>query len=356
MTITLPRSDDPRVSIIIPSSVRTDLLRSCLQSLVRHAPAHIPFEAIVVLNETGAGVAEELRATVRGAEFAHSPVNLGVAGAGNLGRALARGEYLIFLHDDAQVLPGWMEALVETADAHPEAGAIGSKVLDPDGSLQNVGAILWRDATTSRRWSGEPPAFEAPEAADYCGTSSLLVRRSAFDAIGGLDEQIYPAYYVDVDLGIALWQADAAVLCQPKSRVHHQKGASTHSRYRDFLSLRNRAHVRTKWAAALAGQEPFDDNSPASIARAASRAQTAWERCRAAPRRPQGARPALDPARQQAEHEVKALALQKAYVAYLEHALETAEADCVGLRQRVAELAREREDVGRAYEALLRGQ
>src|SRR5436190_1303618 len=255
MTIMLPRSDQPRVSIIIPSSVRTDLLYPCLQSLVRHAPAHIPYETIVVLNETDVNVAEELRSTVHGVEFTRSPVNLGVAGAFNLGRSLARGAYLILLHDDAEVLPGWMEALVEAADAHPEAGAIGSKVLNPDGSLQNIGAILWRDAQTSRRWTGkEPPVFDRLEAADYCAAASVLVRTSAWDAIGGADEQVYPAYYVDVDFCTSLWQAGAAVLCEPRSQVHHRRGASTRSQFRDFIALRNRAYIQRKWAATLERQ------------------------------------------------------------------------------------------------------
>src|SRR5262245_15697322 len=98
MTLALPRSDEPRVSISIASSVRTDLLYSCLRSLARHAPGHIRYETIVVLNETGPQVEEDLRNATRGIEIARSPVNLGVAGAGNLARTRARGEYLVFLH------------------------------------------------------------------------------------------------------------------------------------------------------------------------------------------------------------------------------------------------------------------
>ena len=116
MNIALVRSDNPRVSIIIPSSIRTDLLYGCLHSLVRFGPREIPYETIVVLNEVDASVEAELRETVSGVEFTSSPVNLGLAGAGNRGRSLARGEFLLLLHDDAEVLPGWLEPLVETAD------------------------------------------------------------------------------------------------------------------------------------------------------------------------------------------------------------------------------------------------
>ena len=78
-----------------------------------------------------------------------SPANLGMAGAGNRGRSRARGEFLVTLHDDAEVEPGWLAALVQAADAHPEAGAIGSKILGFDGRLQAAGFIIWRNGRTS---------------------------------------------------------------------------------------------------------------------------------------------------------------------------------------------------------------
>ena len=228
--------------------------------------------------------------------------------------------FWLLLHDDTEVLPGWMEALVEAADAHPEAGAIGSMVLNPDGSLQNAGSILWRDAQTSPRLAGDASAVSALDpiaAVGYCGTASLLVRTSAWDAIGGLEEQIYPVYYVDVDLCLSLWQAGAAVLCQPKSRLHHRRSASTRSVFRHFVVLRNRERFKQKWAAALQQQEPFDNNSSASIARADARVQARWDRCRAAGFVPKGSPRAFDPVRQRNEQHARAQALQKAYAQHL---------------------------------------
>ena len=96
-----------------------------------------------------AAVEAELRDAVKGVEVIASTVNLGLSGALNRGRSLARGEFLVTLHDDAEVETGWLEALVESARTHPEAGAVGGKVLFPDGRLQNAGMILWRDGITS---------------------------------------------------------------------------------------------------------------------------------------------------------------------------------------------------------------
>src|SRR5262249_11859966 len=156
--------------------------------------------------------------------------NLGLAGAGNRGRALAKGELLVLLHDDAEVEPGWLEALVEAADRHPEAGAIGGKVLFPDGRLQSAGMILWRDATTSPPWTKgttpDPAAFDRPRAVDYCGTCSLLVRAAVWDAAGGLDERLFPVYFVDVDLAMAIRRMGRVVLYEPRSVIRHHQGAS----------------------------------------------------------------------------------------------------------------------------------
>jgi GT2 family glycosyltransferase len=359
MKIALSRSDNPRVSIIIPSSIRTDLLYGCLHSLMRFSPRKIPYETIVVFNEADVGAEARLRETVSGVEFMSSPVNLGLAGAGNRGRSLACGEFLLLLHDDAEVLPGWMEALVETADSHPEAGAIGSKVLFHDDRLQNVGSILWRNALTSPRWVGDAPppsTFDRLEIADYCGTVSLLVRASAWDTIGGLDEQFYPAYYVDVDLSMSLRRIGYVVLCQPNSQIHHHRNASTSLRFRHFICARNREHFEKKWAAALEQQEPFESNSPAAIERAVARAQALGEQCRTSgfAMTPTTQPRPFDPVLQENEHYAKARALQKGFIEYLGNIVDEIEADRVGLRELATTLSRQNQELEQAHSALLR--
>ena len=356
MTITLPRSDHPRrldhYHVLDPD--RPALLLPAIARAVRSKGYSVRDHRGSQRDErTDRGGTAGGRSRGRNS-FAPRSISA-LAGAGNLGRSLARGEFLALLHDDAEVLPGWMEALVEAADAHPEAGAIGSMVLNPDGSLQNAGSMLWQDAQTSPRWSGDAAPVSASdpiEAVDYCGTASLLVRASAWDAIGGLDEQIYPAYYVDVDLCLSLWQAGAAVLCQPKSRVHHRRSASTRSVFRHFVVLRNRERFKQKWAAALQQQEPFDDNSPASIARADARAQERWARCRAAGFVPRGSPRAFDPVRQRNEQHARAQALQKAYAQHLRNVVEDIEADRAGAHEWAKSLVREKQELTQAHEEL----
>jgi GT2 family glycosyltransferase len=190
---------------------------------------------------------------------------------------------MLLLHDDAEVEAGWMEALVSTADDHPEAGAVGGKVLHPDGRLQNAGMILWSDAYTSPPWVGSTPpptAFDRQRAVDYCGTSSLLVRASGWDAVGGLNEELYPVYYVDVDLSMGLRNLGFVVLYQPASRIRHHQGASGDPHFRSFASRTNRLVFITKWWRALDRHEPPARNSPAAVERAMARADAFWEQRR----------------------------------------------------------------------------
>ena len=247
------------LSILIAVSSRTDLLAECLASLQRHMPDDLPYETIVVLNELDPAHASVLQGRYPTVRFLRSPVNLGMAGSANRARREASGRYLVTLHDDAAVEPGWAEALLAAAERHPRAGAIGSKILFPDGRVQSAGAILWRSGATTPPWTGAAPDARDvvhARAVDYCGTCSLLIRAEAFDAVGGFDEAIYPGYFVDVDLGLALRAQGYYVLCEPRSVVRHHRHASSGKTLRTVAIARNRSYLLRKWATAIADQEP----------------------------------------------------------------------------------------------------
>jgi GT2 family glycosyltransferase len=222
----------------------------------------------------------------------------------------------------AEIEAGWMEALVETANSHPEAGAIGGKVLYPDGRLQFAGAILWRTVDSSLPWVGEAPArtaFDRLRAVDFCGSSSLLIRAAVWDFVGGLDEQFYPVYYVDCDLAMAIRKLGLIVLYQPNSRIRHHLAASSDPDFRDFLLHRNRLLFLKKWSAALENHEPYE-NSPAAVERALARAEVFADQCRRMGNSTKGyaVRPKkpFSATEQNSRCVEKSRALQKAYVAY----------------------------------------
>ena len=271
----------PRASIVVVSTVNAAGLERCLAALAALGPDEPSFETIVVLN----GAADAVRAVAAGAPgvtVVESVVNRGFAGGSNLGRAAASGEFIVLLHDDAEPQDGWLSALVRCAEEQPEAGAVGSRVLNPDGTLQLAGAVLWRDGTT-RSIGAADGDFPDRRAVDYAGSSALLVRAESWDAVGGMDDELYPAYYVDADLATAIRARGEAIYYEPSARVLHVHGASSSNRMRTYVSARNRERICSKWAGMLERQE-----EPGDLAAAMARAEAEAERFRAAGPPPRG--------------------------------------------------------------------
>src|SRR6185295_9859186 len=117
--------------------------------------------------------------------------NGGFAVACNDGAAAARGELLVFLNNDTEPRPGWLDALVEHADAHAEAAAVGAKLLFPDDTVQHAGVVICQDGRPRHLYAGFPadhPAVEKPRAFQAVTAACMLVRRDAFDRAGGFDQ------------------------------------------------------------------------------------------------------------------------------------------------------------------------
>ncbi|MES2439230.1 MAG: glycosyltransferase [Verrucomicrobiota bacterium] len=317
-------SGNPRVSILIPSRSQDALLANCLNSLRLHIGGDIAYEVVIVMNSATDALKSFVRERTRGLVVRESDANLGVAGGYNRARASARGEFLMLLHDDTEIQPGWIESLLETMATHPAAGAVGSFQFFPDGRPQRAGSILWRNALTTTTWANvapDPGTFTDVRPVDYSGTCSTLVRASTWDAIGGMDEEIFPAYYVDVDLCMKIRRHGQTVLCDPRSRILHHAGASTNRSFQQFISRCNQLYIITKWSAELDQQEPYVPEDPASLERAkqitASTAATLTDHWKE-PGHASPAPPVPAPECQEREHEKREKALLANYLKHLE--------------------------------------
>lgn len=286
--ITVPTSATPEVSILIVTRIQPEMLDICLRSIGRHFPAGIAAEVVIVMNEPTESVRGLVRKGCHGVVVAESPVNLGLAGGYNLARSLARGRLLLLLHDDAELLPGSVESLISALRERPEAGAVGSRLLNADGSHQLSGALLWNNAWTTQRTLSplETTAFPV----DYVTLCATLTPVEAWDAVGGLDEAIYPGFYVDADYSTALWAVGRPVYCEPAATVIHRRGTSGNVAFATFLSERNRPYFAKKWAATLTEREPWAPDDPDSESRARARAEEREKRREISPQ------PSRDPA------------------------------------------------------------
>jgi GT2 family glycosyltransferase len=229
------------VSIIIPVSNHASLTFGCLEALRSQMVRDIE---IIVVDNASADETKALIPRMRGVISLINQTNLSFAESCNQGAAIASGQFLLFLNNDAFVLPGALENMTTAMVANPNVGAVGGKLLRPDGLIQEVGAFVLPDGTTVGRCRGTSP--ESAHAAqlvrvDFCSAAFLMVRKDAFDQVGGFDVRFSPAYYEDVDLCIRLTRAGFPCIVEPKAEaIHIERGSSQSLSSPDELITKNK--------------------------------------------------------------------------------------------------------------------
>jgi O-antigen biosynthesis protein len=254
--IRFPEVARPDVTVVMLTYNRWDLSKQALRLLADVTEPR--FELVIVDNASTDGTLDHL-AQVSGARVLRNPRNLGFGPATNQGAAMARGRYLLLLNSDAWVRPGWLEPLIDVADADSGVAAVASKLLYPDGRLQEAGSIVWRDGRVRQYGDGDVsnrPEYNFRRTVDYASAACLLVRRSAFIAVGGFDPRFAPVYCEDVDLCLALAAGPGRVVYQPRSVVEHVRGASSSGGVQSSRIERNRRLLRARWRAVLDRRPP----------------------------------------------------------------------------------------------------
>jgi GT2 family glycosyltransferase len=265
-------STDPLVTVVIPAYNHLDMTVRCLQSI-----ADTWFDAlavqIVVVDDGSRDDTSALIARLPGVDLLRNGANAGFVRGCNRGAALARGKYICFLNNDTIVRPAWLDHLVSTAENDADIGVVGSKLIYPDGRLQEAGAVIFRDANGWNYGRGDNPAdprYMFVRDVDYCSGAALLVRSNLFREIGGFAEVFAPAYYEDVDLCFAARERGYRVVYQPLSEVIHDEGVSsgtdTASGTKAYQE-RNRPIFRERWASALAHHRESDARNVPDAAR-----------------------------------------------------------------------------------------
>src|SRR5438309_6580656 len=243
------------VSILIPVFNQFHFTQACLVSIKEHQGAE-RFEVIVV-DDCSTDATPEAISQLPGVIYLRNETNSGFIASCNRGAEKARGQYLVFLNNDTLVRAGWLKALVDTFVEDPYAGIVGSKLIYPDGRLQEAGGVIWRDASGWNYGKFDDPAkpeYNYLREVDYCSAAALMIPKSLFQSVGGFDPRYAPAYYEDTDLAFKVRQAGYKVLYQPLSEVIHYEGATGGTdittgtkKYQDI----NRSTFAKTWAAEL---------------------------------------------------------------------------------------------------------
>lgn len=260
--IVLPRSETPEVSVILVLYNRADLTHFCLRSL---AAARLESAEVILVDNASSDLTGELMKRVDGAHVIHNEVNRHFLLAANQAARLARGEHLLFLNNDTEILPGSIAHALDTIKSSKNIGAVGGKLIFPHGLLQEAGSIIWNDGTCVAYGRGEPPSlpqFMFRRDVDYCSAAFLLTKRILFLESGCFDERYQPAYYEDSDYCLNLWKRGQRVVYEPKAVVlHHEFGSSSSQEKGLELQSRNRSIFLKKHEAWLSEQqEPKPEN------------------------------------------------------------------------------------------------
>ncbi|MDO8108568.1 glycosyltransferase family 2 protein [Isoptericola sp. b441] len=203
-----------------------------------------PVELVLVDNGTDATVAGDVAAR-HGAQLLVAGRNLGYGGAANLGAAGSSAPWIVVANPDVVWAAGALDALLDGGLRHPGAGALGPRVLNPDGTtypsaraLPGLGRGIGH-ALLGRAWPGNPwtSAYLDAERADpdaertagWLSGSCLLLRRAAFEQVGGFDDG-YFMFFEDVDLGDRLGRAGWSSVFVPSAVVTHAQGTSWRER------------------------------------------------------------------------------------------------------------------------------
>lgn len=250
-TLRVPSSDAPLVSIIIPVYGQLTYALEALQSIARYDTG-IPCEVIVIDDCSPEGNVS-LLSSVAGVRYVRNDTNLGFLRSCNKAAGLARGRYILLFNSDAQATAGWLSPLFDALESDETAGAVGPKILFPNGRLQEAGGRIKGDFTTQLTgWWDDPaaPRYSYRRTVDYCSGACLMVRADLWRQLGGFDDNLAPAYCEDVDLCLSVRAAGYRVLYEPDATIIHHFSVTSEavaSSFKVQLSQRNQQKLAQKW-------------------------------------------------------------------------------------------------------------
>ncbi|HEX2178850.1 MAG TPA: glycosyltransferase [Actinomycetota bacterium] len=251
---------EPKVSIIIPTRDRADLLKTCIDS-IRRLSTYRNYEIVVVDNDSSDPVALDYLNTFGGRVIRH-PGEFNFSKIINFAAEHVDGEYLLLLNNDTEVItPDWIEAMLEHAQ-RPEVGAVGARLLFPDGRAQHEGVIVGPGDGLAGNidFEGYFGIGRCIHNASAVTAACMMTRAEVFKGLGGFDEDLVVAYN-DVDYCLRAGDKGFLILYTPYAVLRHDEAATRG--YGDDNTgkshpVADEEFFRTRWKGYI---DPFDPPS-----------------------------------------------------------------------------------------------
>lgn len=265
--LSLPKVAKPDISIVIPVHNKLELTYHCLASLIL-AWNKASFEVIVV-DDCSTDRTTELPEIVDNVNVIVNEHNLGFLRNCNKAAKQARGEYVVMLNNDTEVTSGWLDEMIDTFARFDGVGMAGSKLIYPDGKLQEAGGIVWGNGqpwNLGNRGNPQAPEWNYARQSDYLSGASLMVPRKVWEEVGGFSDEFAPAYYEDTDLAFKIRDYGYKTVYAPYSVVVHFEGMSNgrdESQGVKKNQVINAPKFRAKWIDSyMPNGQPSFDNVP----------------------------------------------------------------------------------------------
>lgn len=250
--LSLPKAAEPEVSIIIPVHNKFELTYHCIASLIL-SENRCSYEVIVV-DDCSTDQTTELADIVDNVRIIVNTENLGFLRNCNKAALAAKGQYVVLLNNDTEVCNRWLDEMLDVFRRYDRVGAVGSKLIYPDGKLQEAGGIVWDNGqpwNLGRNGNPHDPQWSYTRQVDYISGAALMLPKTVWDEVGGLSDEFAPAYYEDTDLAFKVREAGYRTVYCPHSEVIHFEGMShgrdTSSGFKKYQDI-NAPKFLAKWA------------------------------------------------------------------------------------------------------------
>ncbi len=250
-SFSLPKFDQPKVSIIVPAYNQFNLTYHCIASIAL-AFNHTSYE-VILADDCSTDITAEAEEIIGNIVVSRNAENLRFLRSCNQAAKKASGQYIIMLNNDTEVTSYWIDRLISQMEGNLQIGMTGSKLLNLDGTLQEAGGIVWNNGqpwNVGRDQDPLAPEYNYVRDVDYLTGAAMCIKTAVWEQVGGFSEELVPCYYEDTDIAFKVRELGLRTVYVPESEVIHFEGQSHGTdvtkglkRYQQV----NEATFRAKW-------------------------------------------------------------------------------------------------------------